>query len=345
MIKWHQKSSTYFREQAKEYEHPTIRDEAFILRPPGFNHRLQRPTRSDVCVGETCVDTKVIVEIEGNGGLLDSQTINYKNTFSDNRTRNEVNKNTDGCYFESRTETDKNNQTATKYNNEDITEQRFFQCNLCLKIYNTKKQITLHLLKSHRGSTDEHCPQKLKTIQRNKFTNTYANISRPYKCDICLKHFSKCSDLTRHERVHTGEKPYKCNVCSKTFSLKWSLTKHQRVHTGVKPFKCNVCLKTFSEKYSLIKHQRLHTGEKPYKCNVCPKTFTVKSSLTKHQRVHTGVKPYKCNFCPVTFSDKSNLTIHERVHTGVKPFKCNACSKSFARKPHLTQHKCRAPLL
>ncbi|XP_050427002.1 zinc finger protein 83-like isoform X3 [Adelges cooleyi] len=291
----------------------------------------------------------------------------FDNGFDDNRTKNEVNKNTDGCYFESKIETDNNKQTATKYNNEDITNRRVFQCNLCQKMYYTKNQITLHILKYHQCSADKHFPQKLNTIRCNEFTKSYANISRPYECDVCLKHFSTSSNLTQHKRMHTGEKPYKCNVCKNTFSRndlltihervhtgekpyicdvcqknfsqKSSLTKHKRVHTGEKPYKCDVCKMPFSHKSTLSPHKRLHTGEKPYKCNVCEKTFSVKGTLTKHERVHTGEKPYKCNVCEKTFSVKGTLTKHERVHTGEKPYKCNVCKNNFAQKEHLTRHE------
>ncbi|XP_050425850.1 zinc finger protein 845-like [Adelges cooleyi] len=269
-------------------------------------------------VGKTCINKKVKVEVK-NSGLLDLQTTNYKNTFSENRTRNEVNKKTDGRYFESRIETENNTKTATNSTNEDITNRRFFQCNLCQKMYCTKKQITLHILKSHQISTDKHCPQKLNTIHCNEFTKTYVNISRPYKCDVCLKHFSKNFNLTQHKRMHTGEKPYKCNVCKSTFSQKVHLTRHERVHTGEKPYKCDVCQNSFSQKTNLTRHEHVHTGKKPYKCVVCKKNFSRKNVLARHERVHTGERPYKCNVCKNTFSRKAHLTRHERVHTVEKP--------------------------
>ena len=56
-------------------------------------------------------------------------------------------------------------------------------------------------------------------------------------CAICGKSLSDKYKLTRHEKVHTGEKPYECDVCKKTFNQSHHLDYHKRIHTGSVFFK------------------------------------------------------------------------------------------------------------
>ena len=137
------------------------------------------------------------------------------------------------------------------------------------------------------------------------------------------------SELLRdHETQNKG--PYKCNECDITFLQDSELTKHQRIHTGGKPYKCDMCGKAFNQTRKLAIHWRIHTGEKPHKCDVCGKVFKQAAKFLIHWRYHMREKPYKCDVCGKAFSQTANLAIHRGIHIGEKAYECVVCGKAFS---------------
>ncbi|XP_048417242.1 telomere zinc finger-associated protein isoform X1 [Stegostoma tigrinum] len=219
-----------------------------------------------------------------------------------------------------------------------------FKCPSCTQQFMQKKDLQIHMIKSHGAPKPYPCPTCSKCFLTRSDLHVH-ELSRHQReklfvCEECGHRASTRHGLQLHiKSKHRNERPYICEFCNRGFTQKGNLNVHRRTHTGEKPFQCHLCGKTFRIQASLDKHNRTHTGERPFSCQVCSQTFTERGPLHRHMASkHQEGRPHYCNICGKTFKAIDQLRVHVGRHKGVRKFECSECGYKFTRQAHLRRH-------
>lgn len=177
-------------------------------------------------------------------------------------------------------------------------------CNVCSKIFDSKKKLTRHL-KTHTLTSD-------------------------YKCEYeqCTKSYKSQDALKIHMFSHTGERPFCCNICEKSFKTKHILQIHIQTHNKPK-IKCEQC-----NKYIGLKQHKCDLQ----KCGGCKQIFASSQELLIHTSEN---RKFKCNKCGYCFKRKDHLNNHIITHDSKTKFECDICHELFTTSQSVSRHKLR----
>lgn len=106
-----------------------------------------------------------------------------------------------------------------------------------------------------------------------------------FQCNICLKTFTRQSDLNRHKDTVHGSNFISCDKCDKTFNRKDIFLRHQRSCSLV----CKYCDADFEQKTDLDIHIKSIHDDHKYMCSKCEKKYVDKRSLKKHRQTCTNI--------------------------------------------------------
>ncbi|KAG8239397.1 hypothetical protein J437_LFUL019098 [Ladona fulva] len=151
--------------------------------------------------------------------------------------------------------------------------ERNFECDICGSKFFTRSTMSKHRRDVHIELQKFKCRfcsfrtkykfEWKKHENRKHPEEHFLHHSKPFKCLICDKGFSKKSEKRDHEAMHAGQRNFECDICGSKFFRRNTMTKHRwEVHIELQKFKCRFCSFRTKYKFEWKRHEnRKHRKE------------------------------------------------------------------------------------
>lgn len=225
-------------------------------------------------------------------------------------------------------------------------EDRFYECDLCKRVFTTLLDCETHVELHKRAAPQEQLEFPCKKCGKKFHTKHSLARHRKrrcltfFKCTDCPQTFPKKSSLLRHTFSHLGLLPYTCVRCRRHFRLAKLYYRHkcepQRIH-------CVACLREFLCQGDFEQHKK-DTGcwgnQEPetdeVRCLECGQRFKTADELKSHAGAHQRV--LSCAECGKGFRSALLLMSHMGGHAGQSPCLCQACGIGFPHQQSYDSH-------
>ncbi|MEE6483410.1 hypothetical protein FKM82_013543 [Ascaphus truei] len=216
-------------------------------------------------------------------------------------------------------------------------------CDICGKEFAHPSGLQYHKRTEHFDEKPFSCKECGAKFAANSTLKNHQRLhtgERPFVCKHCHMTFTQAAALSYHtKKKHAEGKMYACQYCDAVFAQSIELTRHVRIHTGDKPYVCRGCGKGFSQANGLSIHLRtFHNIEDPYDCQKCRMSFPTLEENRQHIQVVHSREYHPCPTCEKIFSAPSLLERHMVTHVGGKPYNCEVCDKAYQQLSGLWYH-------
>uniref|UniRef100_A0A336KXU7 CSON001160 protein n=1 Tax=Culicoides sonorensis TaxID=179676 RepID=A0A336KXU7_CULSO len=229
-------------------------------------------------------------------------------------------------------------------------------CAKCLKGFNHKKKLEIHMQTHMKVTTDGYkckkCPDifcSIRQWQRHQLIHIpdLKINDMLFPCKKCEEELPTYKTLEQHIRLN-HKKKFICEHCAKEFAFKALLQRHyEQKHTENKEtYKCDMCGIVLTSIQTYKKHiTYMHENSGEFPCEFCDKVAVTELQLKNHMRfTHELKHKFECNYCGKLFKRIIDLEDHVSIHTGISRHICPKCDRKFNSKSNMQKHAKRCTI-